>query len=170
MSDKEPFEELDPRVRQDVEGVLYLGYLTSEVEFCGHSFGLRTLTTTEEILAGEVVQPYRNTIKEPEAFVIAQIGLALTHVDGDEEFCPAIGPNKMQHAKARFQYTGKWHWPTNQYLYTEYTKLLGRQIEAVRALQDLSSRSQRTSSPSLDFSTGLGTSNDEMLTERPSLQ
>lgn len=168
MSDQDSFEELDPRVRQAVEGLIYLGHLTTEVEFCGHTFGLRTLHTDEEIAAGEVIESLRNTIKEPEAYVSAQIALALTHVDGDEEFCPPVGPDKSQYAKARYRYvTSQWYWPTIQYLYTEYTKLLGRQIEAIRSIQDLSSRSRPTFSPSPDFSTELGTSNDEMLTERP---
>jgi hypothetical protein len=152
-----PFEEFGTEISQAVEGLVYLGRLEKEVEFCGHTFGLKTLTAHEELAAASAVQEYRGTLREPEAWVTAQIAVALTHVDGDENFCPSIGPDLTGYAKARFKFVSEsWYWPTVEYLFGEYTTLLEKQVKAVRAVQDLSSRSLPSLSPSADSYNGPG--------------
>lgn len=161
-----PFEEFPPETRMDVEGLLHLGHLTADVEWCGHEFGLRTLKLGEELAASKSIEGFRNTLKEAEAWASAQIALALTYVDGDEDFCPPAGPSLDAHARARLNYLGKnWYWPTVEFLYTEYVRLQQRQLEALRALQDLSARNRLTFSPSADSLKGPGTFNAEMNTE-----
>jgi hypothetical protein len=163
-----PFDEFDPDVRTDVEGLMHLGYLSADVTFCGHHFGLRTLRVAEELAAGKVSEPFRDTIKEPHALISATVGLSLLHVDGDETFCPKAGPDQVAFAKARFQYVSdNWFWPTVDFLYGEYTKLLERQIEAVRAMQDFSGRSLSTRMPSPGSSTEQGTFSAPMSSETP---
>lgn len=147
-----PLDEFPPQVRQDVEGLLFLGALSDEANFCGHSWGLRTLKAGEELAASKAIEPYMQTAKAADAWSAAQVGLALTHVDGEDDFCPPAGPNSIAFAKARFQYvTDNWYQPTIDYLFGVYARLLDRQLEAYRALQDLSARSLHTSSPSADF-------------------
>lgn len=137
-------------VVEDVEGLLWLGYLEDSFEFCGHHFVIRTLRGDEEILAGLVTKEYVETLGQSKAWVWAQVGLALVSVDHDEDFCPPIGPNKRDFARARFQYaTANWYWPLAQYVYERYAALLERQAACVEALQDLSNRSRTsfTASP-----------------------
>lgn len=153
-----PFEEFEEDVREAVDGLLHLGHLEAEVEFAGHTFGLRTLRVAEELAAAKAMEPYRDTFKEPEAWMAAQVGLALTHVDGEDDFCPAAGPDRVAFARARFQYvTTKWYQPTVEYLYLAYTSLLKKQVNAIRAVQDLSQRDLRTSLPWADSLSDKGT-------------
>lgn len=166
-----PFEEFGNEIAQAVEGLVYLGKLTKEVEFCGHTFGLKTLTAHEEMAAAAAVQEFRSTLREPEAWVTAQIGMALTHVDGDEDFCPPIGPDLTGFAKARFNFvSNSWYWPTIEYLFEEYTTLLEKQLKAIRAVQDLSNRSLLSPSPSVDSFKEQGILNDEISSDIPPLQ
>jgi hypothetical protein len=163
MSTENPFDSMDQDIRSAVEGLIYLGELEEEVEFCGHTFGLKTLRAYEEMAAASVVEKFRNTLKEPEAWAAAQVGLALTHIDGETDFCPSIGPDSSAFAKARFNYISrKWYWPTIQFLYNEYTRIQGKQLGAIRAVQDLSNRSLPTSSSSADSSEKQDTSSGEM--------
>lgn len=162
-----PFDAFPDEVREDVEGLTYLGYLTADLEFCGHNVTLRTLRAAEEIAAGVAVQPYRNTLKEPEAWAQAIVGLALTQVDGDEDFCPPVGPDLDAFARARYRYCGKWFWPTIDYFYQGYGKLLARQLEAVRAMQDFSTRSLHPLSPSRGSLIVPGTFSEETVSEAP---
>lgn len=148
-------------VADDITGLRHLGYLTEEIEFCGHTITLKLLNADEEVAAAQACQPARNTIKEPEAWARAIIGLALSSVDGEEDFCPPTGPDLVAFAKARYRYTGRWFWPTIDYYYQQYAKLVQRQVEAVRAFQDFSSRSLGPDLPSLGFSTGLGASDEQ---------
>ena len=147
----DPFSEFGTEISQSVEGLIFLGRLTKDVEWCGHTFGLKTLTVNEEMAAAAAVQEFRSTLKEPEAWITSQIGLALTHVDGDESFCPPIGPDPISFAKARFKWVSEnWYWPTVEMLFEEYSGLLEKQVKAIRAVQDLSSRSLPSLSPSED--------------------
>lgn len=163
-----PFEAFDPEVRLAVEGLIHLGALTKDVEFCGHTFGLRTLLPADEIAAAKSIEDFRGTLKEPEAWASALVGVALTHVDGEEDFCPPVGPSKTSFAKARFNYvTSNWYWPTIEWLHREYVSLVSKQIEAVRAMQDLSAGSLPMSSPSADSYFGPGIFSDMTNTGTP---
>lgn len=164
----DPFDQFDQSIREDVDGLIHLGELSKDVEFCGHTFGLRTLRIDEEIAAAKAIDSFRETLKEPEAWQASQVGLALTHIDGDSDFCPPIGPDKTALARARFQYvTSKWYQPTIDYLFSEYVTLLEKQLTATRAVQDLSQRSQPTFSPSLDSLTESGIFNEPTISETP---
>jgi hypothetical protein len=159
VEEEDSVDEFDPEVQVDVDGLIHLGALFDTVEFCGHTFGIRTLRLGEELSAARVVAPFRNTLKEPEAWASAQVALALTSVDGDEDFCPQAGPDQDAYAQARFRYLGKnWFWPTVEYIYNDFTRLQQRQIVAIRALQDLSARNRPTSWPSVDSLSALGIS------------
>lgn len=161
-----PFSE---DIQEAVEGLTHLGSLTTEVEFAGHTFGLRTLTAAEEIAAAVVIKPFKDTLKEPEAWAAAQVALALTHVDGDEDFCPQAGPDQTAYARARLNYiTSNWYWITIDALFREYTTLLQRQVEAIRAVQNLSQRGLLTYSPLADALNVPGISPDEIDTPLPS--
>lgn len=146
--------EFPEEVRESVEGLIYLGELSEEVEFCGHTFGLRTLRAAEEIAAAKAIEPFRNTLAEPQCWMASQIGLALTHVDGDEAFCPAIGPDQTAFARGRFTYvTEHWYTPTIDFLFQAYTKLLEKQSDALEAMLNLSPANRNLFSP-LDGSLG----------------
>lgn len=161
-----PFEQFEDGVRADVDSLIHLGELSEDIEFCGHTFGLRTLRVDEEIAAAKAIDSFRDTLKEPQAWAAVQVGLALTHLDGDTDFCPSVGVDKVSFARARFQYvTSQWYWPTIDYLHSEYLALLEKQAIAIRAVQDLSTGSPLTFSPSLDSLNEPGTSSEPISSE-----
>ncbi len=163
-----PFNEFSSRIQEDIDGLIWLGHLEHEFEFCGHTFGIRTLKADEELAAAQVAKDYiyDGNPFAARAYAWSQIALALVSIDGSEDFCPPVGPDRIAFAKARFQWvTQRWYWATGEYLYTEYTALLQRQVEAINAIQDLSNRSLPISQPSVDFSTEPGTSSNETTSE-----
>lgn len=132
-----PFDAFPPQVREDVNGLIWLGYLEDEFTFCGHNFVIRLLRGDEELLAALVIKEYTETVGQAKAQVWATVALALTAVDGAEDFCPPASPAKEAYARARFQWvTGNWYWPVALFIYTRYTELLQRQNEAMEALED----------------------------------
>jgi hypothetical protein len=146
-------------VIEEVEGLLWLGYLEETVDFCGHEFVIRTLRLEEEILAGLITKDYIETLAQAKAWVAAQIGLALVSVDGDPDFCPQAGPNKKDYARARFHYvSSNWFEPTINYLYVKYTGLIERQLAAIQEMENLSQGSRITFMASPDSLTDRGDS------------
>lgn len=163
---KNDLTQFPPEVKIAVEGLIHLGELSEDFSFAGHTFTLRTLRAGEEIAAAQAVQTYRETLKEPDAWMAAQVGLALVEIDGQSDFCPQAGPDLAQFAKARFNYiTTNWYWPTIQYLFRCYSTLLEKQLDAIQVMQDLSPRSQPISSLSADSFSEQDTLNAEMLAE-----
>lgn len=161
-----PLAEFPPEVRVAVDGLIHLGQLDEDFEFCGHTFGLKTLKAGEEIAASAAVQHLRGTIKEPDAWAAAQVALALTHVDDDPDFCPPAGPDQVAYAKARYNYLVKsWYTPTILFLFQCYSTLLDKQVEAIRQLQDLSDRSPHISLPSGDSFSEPGTLSEQIALE-----
>lgn len=149
-----PFEAFPPQVREDIDGLTYLGHLTDIFSFCGHDFMLRTLHGDEELLATLVYKEYIGTQGEAKAHVWGLISMAIAAVDGREDFCPAIGPSKTEHAHARFRWaTQSWYWPTALFIYNRYLALLKRQSEAVDALEDFCSGSLPSFTPTASSST-----------------
>lgn len=140
-------DEFPPEVRDDVDGLLWLGYLDDDFEFCGHTFTICTMRGEDELLAALVSKDYVDSLGQHKAWTWANIAMCLFAVDGDEDFCPPIGPDKRQHARARFQYcTSNWYWPVAMAIYERYAALLERQNAAFEAIQSLSQRSPTISS------------------------
>lgn len=164
--EKNDLAQFPPEVRVAVEGLIHLGELSEDFTFAGHTFTLRTLRAGEEIAAAQAIQTFRDTLKEPDAWMAAQVGLALVEIDGEGDFCPQAGPDLAQFARARFNYVTKnWYWPVIQYLFRCYSTLLEKQLDAIQVMQDLSPRSQPIFSPSADSSIEQDTLNAEMQAE-----
>lgn len=158
-SSNDPFGVFPDQVREDVHGLMYLGYLEDHFAFCGHDFSIRTLRGDEDLQVGVLAKEYADTTTHAKAQVWATIALAITHVDGDPDFCPPVGPDRNSFAKARFQYvTRSWYWPLAVFIFDRYTSLLERQATALRAIQDLSTGSLPTFTPFADSSTEKGSS------------
>lgn len=138
---------------------MWLGHLEEEVHFCGHTFLIRTLKASEELEAALLAKEYQETFGQIKAHAWAHLALAIEAVDNDPDFCPPIGPDRRNYARGKFNYmTEHWYWPLGQYLFTQFAALNRRQADAVEAVEDLSSRSLKSSWPSPDSSTEPGDS------------
>jgi len=143
-------DEFPDEVNEDVDGLIWLGYLEDVIDYCGHEFVIRTLRSEEQLLASLVTKEYTDTLGQAKAWVAAHVGLALVSIDGDEDFCPKASFNKKDFARARFQYvTGKWFEPTINRIYNAYSDLLERQAIVLEEMENLSqeSRISFTASP-----------------------
>lgn len=152
-SQVDPFSVFPDDVRQDVDGLIWLGYLEDRVSWCGHDFVMRTLRGDEELLVALITKDYMETLGQIKAQAWATLGLAITSVDGMDDFCPQATPNQRDFARARFNWvSGNWYWPTAAHLYNRYIALLKRQQEALDALEDFCSRSLPMPTPSASSS------------------
>lgn len=157
----DPFELFSEQVRIPVYGLTFIGHITKDVHYCGHVFQLRTLYPAEKAAVSLVIKEWRETISEGEVWANAQVALALTSVDNDADFCPAAGPDLVEHAKGRLNFaTKQWHQTTLGFLYARYLELEQEALNGIRELQDLSERNRDLLQPSPDSLTEQGTSDD----------
>ena len=160
----DPIAQFPPEMQQDAQSLAYLGHLSDTVDFCGHTFGIETIRPYLKFTIGQALEPYRNTLMEPQAFAAMHMGVALTSVDHDPNFCPPVGDNEREFVEARFRWlttqTGWWQ-PTIDYLFAEYLRLEAEAGVTVAELHRLSTRGRDTSQPSPDSLTDSGFSSDK---------
>jgi hypothetical protein len=148
-ADRFPDEVVD-----DVDGLMWLGFLEDTFEFCGHEFVIRTLKLEDEMLAGLVTKDYKDSVSQGKAWIAAQVGMALVSIDDDTTFCPQAGASKANYARARFQYVTKnWYEPTINYLYVKYLELVQRQEAVLTEMENLSQGDRISYMASPDSST-----------------
>lgn len=155
---EDPFFGFPSEVQQAVNGLAWLGHLEREVKFGGHTFVLRTLKTDDDLIVASITQDYIETLGQAKAWALANVAMSLQSVDGDPNFCVALGPDRTQNARDRFKFVSNWYWPVVAYLFAQFSELNEEQSEALTALRDLSLRSRDTSSSSPDSSKNQGDS------------
>ena len=168
-------ERIDPltlfseNIQLPVEGLMYLGQYSESIEFCGHTFGLRTLLPQDRFAIAVAMQPYRNTIMEVDAFQAAHIAMALTEIDHDKDFCPPVGPGIDATARGRLNWVSKNLFPpVVDYLWVEYQRIEAQALLALQELDHLSKGNQPTTLPPwLDSLIGAGISADETPADTP---
>jgi len=142
----ELYDEFSPETAVAVDGLMWLGHLEDEVKFGGHTFLLRTLKIAEELEAAVIAKEYLETFGQTKATAAAHVAAALTSVDGDDSFCPPIGPDAKQHLRAKFNYvTENWYWPLTEHLFGKYVDLVRRQADAIEAVENLSPGNRKNS-------------------------
>jgi hypothetical protein len=168
----DPVELFSPEIRENVRGLAFIGYLTESFRFCGHRFTIETLRPHVKYAIGQAMEPYRNTLVEPDVFASFHVAAALTSVDGSRDFCPPMGDNLREWVDGRFDWvtteTG-WLQPTIDFIFIKYAALEERAKTAMVELHSLSEGDQATSQPSPDSSTERAPSTEEINLATPPL-
>lgn len=164
-----PFEIFSEKVRENVVGLTYIGYLQKRVKFCGHEFVIRTLRPSEKAAIATAIKPWRETVAEGEVWQNAHVGMSLVSIDRNDEFCPPASPDLTAFAEGRLNYvtdseTG-WFQPTLDYLFGQYLELEKEVLDAITEFQNLVSGSPQPFQPSADSLTEQGTSQSEIIGE-----
>lgn len=134
VPDEGQIDEFDPRVAEDVEGLLFLGALSSEFELFGHQFVMRTLRVGEELAVAQVVKQYEGTLAQGKAYAIANVAASIVTVDG-RPLVESLGPDQeetLTTINRKFAYVrSKWYFPVVELLYQEFSQLRLRQAAAL---------------------------------------
>lgn len=121
-----PTKAFDPRHREALTGLLYLGRLEDTFEWGGHTFHIRTLTAGEQIRAGIMIKPALGTRVEMKAYQSATVAAGLITVDGEPIVVP-LGTDDVLHKQQYDYILAKWHALTIDAIYTRIYEL---EIEA----------------------------------------
>lgn len=156
MSDESsnPFGIFPSESQIPVMGLSFLGHLTRDVNYCGHTWTIRTLRPSEKAAIALVTQKWLNTIAEAQVYANAHVGVAITAVDGNTEWYPPAGPDLDDWVRVRLQavtdHQKGWHQATLDYLYLEWLDLEEKATDELDRLQNLSLRNRPTSTTSVD--------------------
>lgn len=133
--EEEPLPEFDSKVREDFEGLMYLGRLSHTFSWAGHSFTIRTLSIEETLDVGMLSQPYRGTLAELKAYQAALVACCVQSVDGRPMPVPITDDVRDTAAANRFAYVIR-HWfpPVLDAVYEQYLNLETRVSKVIEAM------------------------------------
>lgn len=132
----DPFDELDPDTKRDIDQLVDQGCLSEGFTFGGHSFVIKTLNAAEANAVATAMSRYQGTLREVNAYMQATVGLALFSFDGDAEFHKRVG-DLITHASKRFEWTGQFDDVIIAQVFNRYNELDKRRIVARTALVNL---------------------------------
>lgn len=131
-TETEPIPEFDPKVREDFEGLLYLGRLTDTFTWLGHRFLIRTLSAGEILEVGLLHKPYVGSLADVKAYQAAVVAAAVLEVDGRPMPVPLTNERTDTSLVNRFQYIlNSWFPPTLDAIYEQYLLLESRVEEVI---------------------------------------
>lgn len=133
--DPEPLPEFDPRVRQDFEGLLFLGKLTDQFTWVGHRFAIRTLTVGEVLEIGLIHREYVGTMSDVKAYQAAVVAACCTAVDNRPLPIPITDEPNDSLLRNRFDYIlAHWFPPVLDVIYERYLGLEDRVAKVIAAM------------------------------------
>lgn len=165
----DPFDDLDPQTKRDIDQLLDQGCLSEGFSFGGHSFVIKTLNVAEANAVALAMQRYQGTLREVNAYMQATVGLALFSFDGDAEFHRRVG-DLITHATKRFEWVGELDDVIIAQVFNKYNGLDKRRIAARTALVNLPTPGQSPSTPWPGTSTESDTFSDGAPMETPFLR
>lgn len=74
--------QFNEKVKDDFEGLLYLGLIQKTFKWGGHTFRIKTLNSDERLRAAQLCKPWLGTVEEARAWIIATVALSTIAVDG----------------------------------------------------------------------------------------
>lgn len=133
--DDEPLPEFDPKVRQDFDGLLFLGKLEDEFYWLGHRFVIRTLVTDEILEVGLLHKQYAETLADVKAYQAAVAAACVVTVDGKPLPQPlSVDPSDTA-LRNRFDYVRKsWYPSVLDQVYQRYLMLEGKVDAVIEAM------------------------------------
>ena len=139
----EPSEDpvaFDERYVEPFKGLMYLGALTKQFEWLGHTFVIRTLTTDELLAVPMLIKDWEDTIGHPRAYATAMVALATMSVDGESLPTPiASSGSNYAWAFQKFNYVkGRWFVYTIDHVYSQYLELETTASEVIKAMGEAS--------------------------------
>lgn len=130
----EPLPEFDPRFRDDLDGLLYIGYLTDEFRWLGHAFIIKTLDTDALLEVALIHRDYSDTIADMKAYQAALVAACVVKVDGRPLRVPLSSDPTDTALVNRFAVVRKWFPPTIDMLYERYLLLEDRVAKVIEAM------------------------------------
>ena len=144
---RDPLAEFPPDLQRGAIDLTYLGHLTERIEFCGYTFVLETIRPYMKNILGQALEPWRNTIQEPQAWAALNVSMALQSVNGKTDFCPQTQDNPLDFTIARYNWItgpqGFWE-PTITFLFGKYAEMEQQVIDYIAELHRLSQRGRDT--------------------------
>ena len=116
--------DFDPRYRDEFDGLLFIGALTSTFRWFHHDFEIRTLRTDELLRVALAIKPYEGSMGDAKAYQAAITAACLVSIDGQPLPLPMDSTDPDTVFRYRFDWVlRKYFPPMLDIVYEEYLSL-----------------------------------------------
>lgn len=140
--------EFDERWREDFNGLVFIGALSTTFTWLGHKISIRTITVDEALAIGNLTKAYADTMGAGLAYRTATAAVCVQRIDGEDLPIPLGPDNERNEAyyQDRFDYAkARWFQYTVDEIYTRYLDLEARTRAVVEAMGKASRQRGSTS-------------------------
>jgi hypothetical protein len=130
--------KFDQKVRQDFDGLMYLGYLTHTFDWLGHSFHIRTLDIDHILEVGLLHKRYADSLADIKAYQSLVVAGCVVKLDGKPLATPLSNDVADSTIINQWPVVRKWYSPTIDHIYQEYLLLEARVQEVIAAMGKVS--------------------------------
>jgi hypothetical protein len=130
--------------------LIHVGHLVEKFDWYNHKFEIRTLTIEEELIIGQLVKEFKDSIAEEKAVAVAIAAASLVSIN-DKPFMPKYEKSSFTAIRDRFAYIKEnWHWVVIEAINAEYIQMLARLFQILEDVENLSGTDRMSS----NFSSG----------------
>jgi SpoVK/Ycf46/Vps4 family AAA+-type ATPase len=130
--------------------LIHIGHIVETFDWYDHKFELRTLKIEEELVIGQLVKEFKDSIAEEKAVAVAIAAASLVSING-KPFMPQYEKSSYIWIKERFNYIKEnWHWIIVETINAEYIQLLAKLYQTIEDIENLSKEDRMN----LSFSSG----------------
>lgn len=122
-------------IHEDVDGLLWLGYLTDDFTLWGHKFVIKTITRGERLIVAQLTKEFEDTLGMADAYEAAQVAAALIAIDDTPLADIVPGTDQGVRIRANFERIKGWYDPVLATLFERVVALNLRQQQAFLAFQ-----------------------------------
>lgn len=136
--DPEPDPVLDPKYRQDFDGLLFVGKLEHTFTWLGHKFRVKTIDGDALLEIGLLHRPYAGSLADVKAYQQLIVAACLVSVDGKALAKPGVLDPDDSALNERWEQVRQWFAPTIDQIYEQYLLLESRLQRVLDAMGEAS--------------------------------
>lgn len=118
--------------------LIHIGHLVHTFDWYNHKFEIKTLKLEEELIVGQIIKEFKDTVAEEKAAAVAIAAACIVSING-KLFMPQYEKTAYNCIKERYNYILKnWNWVIIESINAEYLQLLASMYEEIERVENLS--------------------------------
>lgn len=118
--------------------LIHIGNLKDTFDWHQHKFEIKTLKIEEELVIGQLIKEFKDTIAEEKAAAVAIAAASVVSIN-NKPFMPGYDQSVYVTIREKFNYIIKnWNWVVVETINSEYLQLLAKMYEILESVENLS--------------------------------
>ena len=125
--------------------LVHVGHLVRTFDWYNHKFEIKTLKLEEELVVGQLIKEFKDTVAEEKAAAVAIAAACIVSING-KLFMPQYEKTAYVSIKEKYNYIIKnWNWVIVEAINAEYIQLLASMYDAIERVENLSEQDRMKS-------------------------